>query len=100
VHLEKPAPGLATLDLMMSRDEVECRGGAGVDSGHDLLVGNGGAAAPRRGEGQCMARRGGVGCGGGWSTARSVGRGTTRCSMGAPPRGGLGRADGEVSHDE
>jgi hypothetical protein len=38
---KKPAPGLATRDLVMSRAEVERRGGAGIDSGHDLVVGNG-----------------------------------------------------------
>jgi hypothetical protein len=59
VQPEKPAPGVATLDLVMSRAKVESRGGAGVDDGHDLPVGNGGIATPRCGEGQGMARRGG-----------------------------------------
>jgi hypothetical protein len=36
VQPEKPTP-----DLMMSRAEVEHRGDANVDSGHDFLVGNG-----------------------------------------------------------
>jgi hypothetical protein len=40
VRPEKPALGLAIPNLMMSRAEVERRGGAGVDSGHDLLVRN------------------------------------------------------------
>jgi hypothetical protein len=42
VQPEKPASGLATPDLVMSPDEVERRGGVGIDSGHDLLLGNGG----------------------------------------------------------
>jgi hypothetical protein len=40
VQLEMPAPGLATANLVMSQAEVERRSGAGVDSGHDLLMGN------------------------------------------------------------
>jgi hypothetical protein len=54
VQPEKPAPGVATLDLVMSRAKVESRA-----DGHDLPVGNGGIATPRCGEGQGMARRGG-----------------------------------------
>ena len=56
---EKPATGLATPDLVMSRAEVERRGGAGVDSGHDNLVGNGGIGSTSAGEGRGTARRGG-----------------------------------------
>ena len=37
---EKPTQGLATPNLVMSRVEVERCGGAGVDSGHNLMVGN------------------------------------------------------------
>jgi hypothetical protein len=44
VQLEKPALGLATLDLVMSRAEIKHRGSAGVHSGHGLLVGNDGMA--------------------------------------------------------
>jgi len=40
VQPEKPTPGLDTPDLVISRAEVERRGGADVNSGHDLLVGN------------------------------------------------------------
>jgi hypothetical protein len=53
VQPEKLALGLATPDLVMSRAEVERRGGAGVDNSHDLLVGNGGvgSTSTRRGTG-------------------------------------------------
>ena len=52
VQPEKPAPGLATPDLVMSRAEVEHRGGADIDSGHDLLHG----ATRRSGRGGDGAR--------------------------------------------
>ena len=53
VQPEKPALGLATQDLAMSRDEVKRRGGVDVDSGHGLLVGNGivRSTSTRRGTG-------------------------------------------------
>jgi hypothetical protein len=35
---EKPASGLATSNLVMSRAEVERRGGADVNSGHNLQI--------------------------------------------------------------
>jgi hypothetical protein len=38
VQSEKPASGLATSNLMMSRAEVERRGGADVNSGHNLQI--------------------------------------------------------------
>jgi hypothetical protein len=41
VQLEKPALGLATPDLVMPQAKVECCGVAGINRGHDLLVGNG-----------------------------------------------------------
>jgi hypothetical protein len=62
--------GLATSDLMMSRAEVERRSGIDINSGHDLLVGNGdvGSTSTRQetghdtqGRGPSTARRGGVG---------------------------------------
>jgi hypothetical protein len=70
VQPEKPAPGLATLDLVMSRAEVEHHGDAGVDSGHNLLVGNDGVGSisTRREMGHDATKW--CGCGGGWSTAR------------------------------
>ena len=67
---EKCAPGLGTADLVMSRAEVECRGGAGVDSGHDLLVGNDGVGSTskqRDGEGR-------IGTGTGHGATRWSGR--------------------------
>jgi hypothetical protein len=45
VQLEKPTPGLATPNLMMSQAEVERRYSVGVDSGHDLLMGNAGVGS-------------------------------------------------------
>jgi hypothetical protein len=53
VQPKKLALGLATLDLVMSRAEVERRGVAGVDNGRDLLVGNDGvgSTSTRRGTG-------------------------------------------------
>jgi hypothetical protein len=100
VQQEKPAPGLATSNLVMSRAEVKDRGGAGVDSGYDLL--GGGTAAPttpRRGEGRGTTQRGGVGAARD-GARRSDRRGVARRGMGAPPRGGLGRANGAVSRNE
>jgi hypothetical protein len=51
VQTKKPTPSLATPDLVMPGAEVERRGGAGVNSGHDLLVGNDsvGSTSTRRG---------------------------------------------------
>jgi hypothetical protein len=93
VQPEKPAPGLTTLDLVMSRAEFERRCGADVDSGHDLLVGNGGvgSTATRRGagygaqgQGPGMARRDRVGAVG--DVAPHSGRcGVARRGMGTPP---------------
>jgi hypothetical protein len=58
VQLEKPPPGLATPDLMISRAEVEHCDGASVDSDHDLLVGNSGviSTSTRRGMGHDATR--------------------------------------------
>jgi hypothetical protein len=66
VQLEKPPPGLATPDLVISQAEVERRDGASVDSDHDLLVGNSGviSTSTRRGMGHGAtrwSRRGGDG---------------------------------------
>ena len=58
VQPEKAAPGLAT-PVVMSRAEVECHGSAGVDSGLDLLVGNGGIASTSTRRGARQACRGG-----------------------------------------
>jgi hypothetical protein len=60
VQPEKPALGLATPDLVMSRAKVERRGGAGVDSGQDLPVGNDdvGSTSTRRGTGHGVQGRG------------------------------------------
>jgi hypothetical protein len=110
VQQEKHTPGLATSDLVMSLAEVERRGGTGVNNGHDPLVGNGSCGnTSMRGEGQGTTRRGGnrarrddaeyVGVAG--DGARHGGRsGVARRGMGAPPRGGLGPADGMVIRDE
>jgi len=99
VQPEKPAPGLATPDLVMSRVEVERRGG---DSSHDLLVGNDdvGSTSPWRGtghgaQGRDQARRDKAE----WAR-RAMEHGVARPGMGAPPRGGLGWADGAVSRNE
>jgi hypothetical protein len=54
-------------DLVMSRAEVERRGGAGVDNGHDLLVRNGGIGS--------TSTRQGMGHG---AQERGTGHGTTR----------------------
>jgi hypothetical protein len=93
VQLEKPAPSLATPDLVMSRAEVEHRSGADVNSGHDLLVGNNGVdnTLTRRGMGHCTqgqepdtTRRGGVGAAG--DEVRHGGRcGVAQRGMEAPP---------------
>jgi hypothetical protein len=48
VQPKKHTLGLATSDLVMSRVEVQRRGGTGVDSGHDLLVGNSGGSTLMR----------------------------------------------------
>jgi hypothetical protein len=45
VQPEKPAFGLTTSDLVMSRAEIKRRGSAGVHSGHGLLVGNDGTGS-------------------------------------------------------
>jgi hypothetical protein len=69
VQPEKPAPSLASTDLVMSRAKVERRSVADVDSGHDLLVGNGGVGSTSirqgtghgaQGRGLGTARRGGA----------------------------------------
>jgi hypothetical protein len=105
VQPEKPTLGLATLDLVMSQAKVERCDVTGVDSGHDLLVRNGGVGSTSAWRGTGHGAQGRwhdatrqSGRGGGWSTAwqqTSRGRG-----MGAPPRGSLGRADGAVSRIE
>jgi hypothetical protein len=64
VQPEKPALGLATPDLVMSRAKVELRGGAGVDSGHDSWWGMTASVASQPGEGRGTARRGGAGIAG------------------------------------
>ena len=93
VQSKKPAPGLATPDLVMYRAEVERCGDTGVDSGHDLLVGNGGVSNTLTWrETEHDATRDGAQHGGR--------RGVARCGMGAPPRGGSGRAASVVSRDE
>jgi hypothetical protein len=86
---EKPAPGLACLNLMMLRAEVERRGGASVDSGVDGERLRQQHLDAARDEAQRDE----------WS-GRSGRRGVARRRMGVPPRGGLGRADGAVSCDE
>jgi hypothetical protein len=96
VQPQKPALGLATPDLMMSRVEFERHGGVGIDNDHDLLVGNDCVdnTSTRRGTRQC------AGAGAGHGATRRSGHGATRHGMGAPPRGGLGRADNTVSRNE
>jgi hypothetical protein len=74
VQPEKPAPGLATPDLVMSRAEVEPRGGAGIDS-TSTRRGMGARHTGAR-TGHDTTRR--TGRGGGWTTAR---RQTWRGSM-------------------
>ena len=82
---EKPAPGMATPDFVMSQAEVERRGGAGVDSGHDLLLGNDGigSTSTRQGTGHVAQGQG----------SGMTRQGVTRRGMGAPPRGDLEHAD-------
>jgi hypothetical protein len=91
--------GLATPDLVMSRAEVEHRGSASIDSGHNLLVGNNdiGSTLTRRGTRHGATRRSGHGVDG---ARRSDRCDAARCGMGAPPRDGLGWADCTVSRDE
>jgi hypothetical protein len=96
VQPEKPAPSLASTDLVMSRAKVERRSVADVDSGHDLLVGNGGVGSTS-GTRHGATRRSEHG---GDGARRSGRRGVARRGMGVPPQGGLGWADGEVSRDE
>ena len=86
MQLEKPALGLATPDLAMSRDEVKRHDDADIDSGHELLVGNGivSSTSTRRGTGHGAQGEDQAHCDEaeraqwGWSTAR---RQTWRGSM-------------------
>jgi hypothetical protein len=105
VEPKKLALGLATSDLVMSRAKVESRGGAGVNSGHDHLVGNVGVGSTStrqgmrhnvQGRGPGTARQGGLGAVRD-GTRRGGKRGAARCRMGASLHGNLGRADGVVS---
>jgi hypothetical protein len=91
VRSEKPASGMATPDLVMSRAEVERSGGANVDDVHGLLMGNDdvgstltwrGMRHDAQGRGPGTAQRGGA--------RRSGRRGAVRRGMGETPRGGLG----------
>ena len=73
VQPEKPAPGLATPDLVVSRAEVERRSDAGVDSGHDLLVGNGGVGSTLTRRGTGHGAQAGIGHSATWWSGRGWG---------------------------
>jgi hypothetical protein len=96
---EKPAPCLATPDLVMSRAEVKCRGGGGVNSGQDLLAGNGDISSTSMWRGMGHGARGGdrAWCNEAEWAWREMEHGAAQHRTGTSPQGGLGRRDGAVS---